>query len=527
MGRFKRPKIVRGSLKGRIHTINKMPVDINLLRTDKGGDPEKVRQSEIQRCRDPAIVDEVLALDAEWRTARHSLDKKREAKNDISNLIKEKMTASKGKDKCEEEKAESNNLSDQVKQLIEQEAHLKKELDVKVGKIGNIVHHTVKTSTDEEENTIVHTFGEFDEKRVIDGVPGNMHHHQIMKCLDMFEDLRGSKVAGHRGYFLKGVGVLLNQAVINYALNFMTERGFTPLQPPFFMKKELMHQTCELNDFEENLYSMEGGDYYLIATSEQPISALHAGEWLKTADLPIKYCGLSSCFRKEAGAHGKDMWGIFRVHQFEKVEQFVICKDEEESWKMHDEMIASAQEFYTSLGLAHRTVDMVGGELNDAAARKYDLEAWFPGYGEYRELVSCSNCTDFQSRALEVRHGTKKHSEMEGNNYTSMLNATLAATTRTMCCILENYQTADGVRVPEVLQSFLGGRDFLPFEEKHVKAYLEHRDADLAKEAKEKEVADAKAAKSAAKKAAKDKKKQPNKPEADTGNAKPEKPEAN
>ena len=136
----------------------------------------------------------------------------------------------------------------------------------------------------------------------------------------MFEFERGSKVAGHWGYFLKGVGVLFNQAVINYALNYMVEKGYTLLQPPYFMKRDLMHQTCELNDFAENLYEVEKGEYYLIATSEQPISAIHAGEWLKTADLPIKYCGLSSCFRKEAGAAGKDMWGIFRVHQFEKVE---------------------------------------------------------------------------------------------------------------------------------------------------------------------------------------------------------------
>ena len=174
----------------------------------------------------------------------------------------------------------------------------------------------------------------------------------------------------------------------------MVERNYTLLQPPYFMKSDLMHATCELNDFAENLYEVENGEYYLMATSEQPISAIHAGEWLKTSDLPIKYCGLSSCFRKEAGAHGKDMWGIFRVHQFEKIEQFVICKDDE-SWKIHEEMISTAQEFYKTLGLPHRTISIVAGALNDAAAKKYDLEAWFPGYGQYRELVSCSNCTDF------------------------------------------------------------------------------------------------------------------------------------
>ena len=147
-----------------------------------------------------------------------------------------------------------------------------------------------------------------------------MHHHEAMRCLNFFEPERGSKVAGHRGYFLRGNGVLLNQALINYALNFLVEREYTPLQPPFFMNRELMHQTCELNDFEENLYSLENGEAYLIATSEQPISAFHANEWLKTKDLPLMYAGLSPCFRKEAGAAGRDVWGIFRVHQFEKVE---------------------------------------------------------------------------------------------------------------------------------------------------------------------------------------------------------------
>ena len=227
-----------------------------------------------------------------------------------------------------------------------------------------------------------------------DGSPGKMHHHELMKCLDILESARGAKVAGHRGYFLKGYGVLLNQAVINYATNYLHDKEYTLLQPPFLMKRDLMHLTCELSDFEENLYSVEGGEYYLIATSEQPISCLHQGEWLKTTELPLKYCGLSSCFRKEAGAAGRDMWGIFRVHQFEKIEQFILCK-EEDSWELHEELIKTAQDFYKDLGLPHRTVSIVGGALNDAAAKKYDLEAWFPGYEEYRELVSCSNCTDF------------------------------------------------------------------------------------------------------------------------------------
>jgi len=302
---------------------------------------------------------------------------------------------------------------------------------------------------------------------------GKLHHHEIMQCLDMVELERGQKIAGHRGYFLKGVGVLLNQALINYGLTFLNKQNYTPLQPPFFMKQSIMNETCQLSDFEENLYKVVVHDdeepNFLIATSEQPISALHRQEWIEPGDLPYRYAGMSSCFRKEAGAHGRDVWGIFRVHQFEKVEQFCLTVPEQ-SWAMHEEMIKSAEEFYRELELPYRVVNIVSGELNDAAAKKYDLEAWFPGYGTYRELVSCSNCTDFQSRGLEVRLAVKNTKEKV---YVHMLNATLCATERTMCCILENYQTEEGVRVPKVLQPFMGGLEFLPYNKRSVEKFFE------------------------------------------------------
>jgi seryl-tRNA synthetase len=215
---------------------------------------------------------------------------------------------------------------------------------------------------------------------------------------------------------------------------------------------------------------------YLIATSEQPISALHRNEWLEQTDLPLRYAGSSSCFRKEAGAHGKDVWGIFRVHQFEKIEQFCITTPEK-SWEMHEEMIKIAENFYQNLELPYRVVNIVSGELNDAAAKKYDLEAWFPGYDAWRELVSCSNCTDFQSRGLEVRLQMNNKEKV----YVHMLNATLCATERTMCCILENYQTPEGVRVPTVLQPFMGGKDFLPYNKKAVEQFMDKKAKEEAK----------------------------------------------
>jgi seryl-tRNA synthetase len=313
-----------------------------------------------------------------------------------------------------------------------------------------------------------------------------MNHHHLMKILGMYDPERGAKIAGHRGYFLKGLGVLLNQALINYGINFLMDKGYEVVQPPYFIKREMMEKTCELADFKDNLYQVEDNEYCLIATSENPISVMHCDEWLKKSDLPIKYCGYSSCFRKEAGSSGKDVWGIFRVHQFDKIEQFVICEPEK-SWEMHEEMIKVAEEFWKSLGIPYRVVSIVGGALNNAAAKKYDLEGWFPGYGTYRELVSCSNCTDYQSRAANTKFGTKKQGESGDKNLVHMLNSTLCATGRGVCVILENYQTEEGVKIPEVLQPYFGGRDFISYDEKCLKEFMGSIDKERAKKYKGKD----------------------------------------
>jgi hypothetical protein len=276
-------------------------------------------------------------------------------------------------------------------------------------------------------------------------------------------------VAGHRGYFLKDHGLMLNQAFQAYGTAFLRARGYSCMQPPYLMKKEVMAGVAQLEQFDEELYTVSGGegnsdnDKYLIATSEQPLCGYHMGEWMEEKNLPIRYAGLSTCFRKEAGSHGKDTWGIFRVHQFEKVEQFCIVEgDIEASRKMQEEMIKTAEEFYQSLGFPYQVINIASGALNNAANRKWDLECWFPGYNAYRELVSCSNCTDYQSRSMEIRSGGKKMGERE-KKYVHMLNATLCATGRAICCLLETYQEADGVRVPEVLVPYMGGVTFMPF----------------------------------------------------------------
>lgn len=346
---------------------------------------------------------------------------------------------------------------------MEQEADQK--VRDKVNLVGNIVHESVPVSLDEVNNELVSAW--IPEGVVVDAAKkASLSHHEVLTRLDGYDPERGTKISGHRGYFLRNYGVFLNQALINYGLDFLAKRQYCPLQAPVMMNKEVMAKTAQLSQFDEELYKvMDGSDEkYLIATSEQPISAYHSGEWFEqpTEQLPKRYAGYSTCFRREAGSHGKDAWGIFRVHAFEKIEQFCLTEPEK-SWHEFDRMIGISEEFYKSLEIPYRVVSIVSGELNNSAAKKYDLEAWFPFQSEYKELVSCSNCTDYQSRNLEIRCGIKKLNDRE-KKYVHCLNSTLCATERALCCILENYQTEDGLKIPKVLQKYIPGEpDFLPY----------------------------------------------------------------
>jgi len=388
-----------------------MPIDINLLRKEKGGDPELVKKSQRERFADETLVDQVIDLDEQWRKSNYQMETLKFEFNKINKEIATKKKESKGKDKCEDLVEKSKESKQKIEDAKKAADDLVKQRDAKLNLIGNIIKSDqVPIFQDEDNNVVSSKWGEVPDLEVDGKTIGKLHHHQIMDLIDMVEFERGQKVAGHRGYFLKGNGVMLNQALINYGLSTLYGNDYTPIQPPYFMKSSIMTATCQLSDFEENLYKVEGTDdkepLYLIATSEQPISAMHMKEWIEPADLPFRYCGSSSCFRKEAGSHGKDVWGIFRVHQFEKVEQFVYSAPEK-SWEELDKMIATSEKFYQGLKLPYHVIKIVSGALNDAAAMKMDLEAWFPGYKAYRELVSCSNCTDFQSRALDIRYAVK------------------------------------------------------------------------------------------------------------------------
>ncbi|EPR63283.1 putative seryl-tRNA synthetase, cytoplasmic [Toxoplasma gondii TgCatPRC2] len=469
-----------------------MTIDVNLLRAEKGGDPALVRDSEVRRGRSGEVVDQAVAVDKKWRENLFQLEQLKKELNAVNKEIGQRKKKD-AKDPCQDLLAKSAELKQRLPTIEAAATEAEEKRESLLHKIGNIVHKSVPVSNDEVNNQVVRTWGTFDRNLKIDGTPGRMHHHQILARLGGVDFKKGVEAAGHRGYFLKGAGMLLNLALAQYGLAFLLRKGYTPVQPPFFMRKEVMARAAELKDFEETLYriphnqtgssadSKEGAekngekknekdadrdDLFLIATSEQPLCSLHMNETLEEKELPIRYAGYSSCFRKEAGSHGKDCWGIFRIHQFEKVEQFCITTPEE-SWKMHEDMIGMAEEFYQTLELPYRVVSIVSGALNDAAAKKYDLEAWFPGYGDFRELVSCSNCTDYQARALDIRLAHKsssaKGADRNEKAHVHMLNGTLVATQRCLCCILENYQTPLGVKVPRVLVPYMGGAEFLPF----------------------------------------------------------------
>lgn len=467
-----------------------MVLDIDLFRSDKGFDPEKVRQNQIKRFKDVALVENVIQKDNEWRSRRHNADNWNKLKNVCSKEIGEKMKKKenpgdeaeaipeeilKGMETMTGEQLRTLTVNQikKVRTLIDAEIvsnetemlTCEQQRNTSLREVGNHLHESVPLSNDEDENKVERTFGDCT-------VSKKYSHVDLIHMIDGMNGDRGAVVSGGRGYFLTGAAVFLEQALIQHSLHSLHKKGYTPLYTPFFMKKDVMQEVAQLSQFDEELYKVVGkggedgaDEKYLIATSEQPIAAYHRDEWIPEASLPIKYAGFSTCFRQEVGSHGRDTRGIFRVHQFEKVEQFVLTSPHDnKSWEMMDEMINNAEDFCKSLGIPYRIVNIVSGALNHAASKKLDLEAWFAGSGAYRELVSCSNCLDYQARRLLVRYGQTK--KMNASvDFVHMLNATMCATTRVICAILETNQTETGIKVPDVLKRYMPEeyQDEIPF----------------------------------------------------------------
>ena len=393
-----------------------------------------------------ALVDDLLANDAKWRSVQSVANDLRGRRNKITEQIAQ--LRKKGQDASQLMK-EAERIPDQIKTLEKRVSELETKVTATLMNLPNIMHESVPFGKDENDNQEVRKWGKqpqfsFSPKDHIDLVTG----------LGLIDMERAAKVAGARFYYLRGDLVKLNHALIMLALDLLEEKGFSLTLSPYLLRREAVGGAVALSDFEDVIYKVEAEDLYLLATSEHALLAQHMDEILDGKSLPLRYAGVSPCFRKEAGAHGRDTKGIFRTHQFEKVEQFVFCKPEQ-SWEEHEKLIANAEGFVQMLKIPYRVVNVCTGDLGAVAAKKYDLEAWLPGQGKYREIVSCSNCTAYQAVRSKIRYRDKPD---EPTKWVHTLNSTLVATERTLVAIIENCQNADGsINIPETLQVYMRG----------------------------------------------------------------------
>ncbi|MFW9950247.1 MAG: serine--tRNA ligase [Candidatus Thorarchaeota archaeon] len=421
-------------------------LDIELFRTNL----QQILDSEKRRFKDLTIAQKVYDLDNKYREITTELQRTNYEKNKMNEEIGSLMKKGK-KQEAEKLKSMAKELNEKVNELSTQEKKVIEEREEYRYKVGNIIHETVPVGETEESNEIIRSVGITPKFKFTP-----LSHVDLISLIDGADTKKAAELVGSRFYYLKGDIVSLNLALIQYALNKLIGKGFIPLWTPFFVKYDIIKAAAELADFKEQLYKIQDEDLYMIATSEQSVAAFHYDEIIDPEHLPLKYVGVSSCFRREAGSHGKDTLGIFRVHQFEKVEQFVFCNPDD-SWKIHDELMQNTEEMFQELKIPYRIVNIASGVLNDNAAKKYDLEAWFPASGNYRELVSCSNCTDYQARKLKIRMGVVGSAQKKQTVHT--LNSTAIATERTICCILENFQNKDySILIPEVLQKYMNGK---------------------------------------------------------------------
>ena len=392
-------------------------------------------------------LEELIESDQKRREFIIKTDELRKKKNQVAITISEKKKA--GED-ASSILAEMKNISNELTKLESEQEEIEKKYLKLASTIPNLVDKSVPLGIDDSSNKEIKKWGnipKFDFKI--------KDHIDISEDLSLVDLERAAKVAGARFYYLKNDLVRLNQALIHFGLDFLTQKGYSLVQPPYMINRESMEGAVIAEDFEEVIYKVQDEDLYMIGTSEHAMAAMHSKEIIEGKNMPMKYAGVSPCFRKEAGAHGRDQKGIFRVHQFDKIEQFIFSKPED-SWKEHEKMLAIAEEFYQKLEIPYRVMLLSTGDIGKISAKTYDIEAWMAGQNAYREIVSCSNCLEYQARRLKIRFRDKTN---EDTQYVHTLNSTLIATTRVLVAIMENFQTKDGhIRIPEVLQGYMGNQ---------------------------------------------------------------------
>ena len=421
-------------------------LDINLFRENK----DIIFADHIKRKISSNNINEVIRLDKEWRKVRYDSDVLRKERNEAARGI---AAAKKINDleKVNDIMREVATIGSKIDELaILADSYLQERDSLRM-KIPNILHESVPVGEDDQKNTLHSLHGNkiqlnFDAKT----------HNEILEENGWVDLERGAKVTGSRFYFLKGDLARLDLALQIYSSNFLMDRDYTLIQPPLMMNRKSYEGVTDLSDFENVMYGIKPDEYYLIATSDHPLTAMRMEEIIEPSELPIKLVGISQCFRREVGAHGLSDKGIWRVHQFTKVEQVVICHPDE-SWKHHEDLLKNAIDLWTDLGIHFRVVNICTGDIGTVASKKYDLEAWLPGANEYKEVVSCSNCTDYQANRLKMRYRTP-----EGNSAVHTLNSTAVATSRTLVAIMEQYQNEKGqVGIPDVLQPLMNGQRYL------------------------------------------------------------------
>ena len=418
-----------------IKLIREQP-ELVLENLKKRNDPEKIELFKL-----------LIAADKKWRELRAEANELRERRNKISKEIAE-LKKQRKEEEIEEKMKEAAELPGRIKEVEEQAAKFKAKVRSVLMRLPNLLHESVPIGKDESENVEIRRWGKppkFDFK------PKN--HLELAIDLDLIDGKRAAKVAGAGFYYIKNGLVMLDLAIQKFAIDFLRNRGFTVVEPPFMIRRKPYEGATDLSDFELVTYKVEDEDLYLIATSEHPMAAMFMNEVLDSSDLPIKLCGVSPCFRKEVGTHGKYTKGLYRMHHFNKVEQFVFCLPEQ-SWQLHEELQQNCEALYQALGLHYRVVNVCTGDIGSVAAKKYDTEVWMAD-GKFREIGSNSNCTDYQARRLNIRYREKPGAPPIGFVHT--LNNTALATSRTMLAILEQFQQKDGsVVIPKPLRPYMG-----------------------------------------------------------------------
>ena len=418
-------------------------IDIKFLREN----PDVVRASQKGRGENVEIVDQIIAIDEIKRKALAEFETLRQEQN----VLSKNVAAAKGDEKAAL-LANAKELADRVKAADAKRSEIEEQAKQLILQLSNLLDTDAPIGGEEDFVTIEHVGTPRDFTK--DGFEPK-DHVELGKLLGAIDTERGAKVAGSRSYYLTGVGALLEFALVNYAIQSALKNGFSPVIPPVLVNPAAMEGTGFLGQAAENVYRIEKDDVYLVGTSEVPLAAMHMDEILPEDKLPLRYAGYSSCFRREAGTYGKDTRGIIRVHQFDKVEMFTFCKPEDAKAE-HLRLLQWEKDFLNAMEIPFRVIDVASGDLGSSATRKFDIEAWVPTQGAYREVTSTSNCTEFQARRLNIRY-----KDSEGTKAIATLNGTLVAIPRMIVAILENHQNAEGtVNVPAALQPFLGMKKF-------------------------------------------------------------------